>query len=104
MGCSAQAGRIIPMSFGATIWPISRHLRLVRLLVVGSRCRVRVHCVRLCFNEAGVVFPALREKFADVAVAISSWSLEIDLCHDSDRQIRTILFEASGVTKRAQRI
>jgi len=48
----------------ASICPISRHLRLVRLLVVGSRCRVPVPCVRLCFNEAGVVFPVLREKFA----------------------------------------
>ena len=56
---------------------------------MGSRCRLR---------------PSLDEKLAHITVAISSVSLEIDLCHDGHRKIASILIETAGVTKQAQRI
>ena len=46
----------------------------------------------------------LDDNLADITVAISSVSLEIDLCHDDRHSITRILTKATGVTEPTQRI
>ena len=48
--------------------------------------------------------PGPDEKLAHIPVAISSVSLEIDLCHDGRRNIAAIILESAAAAKQAQRV
>src|SRR5215468_10938586 len=97
---SAHDRSIMPASYRVSICFISRHLQLLRLPVARSRCRVPSCHTGWHFKDARAVHRVPRKKLADVAVAISSMFLEIDLRHDGTRRI-AFRVETAGLVKQA---